>query len=893
MVSISEDWNINYLTKQIYHDQWKDEINGSSSSVAEVTTITCADASNFQTADSASHFHLYSAKDDTRYYVWFNITDAGTEVDPAVTGATGIQIDVLAADLAADVAGKLRGTSGLGAATYELDFTITGATNQCIITNTNAGSTTDTYDDTVELTTFTFATSPDGVGETIFSVNALYSYLQDTFDELGQMDDTVPMSAQTPTEYTLTNEWFIDEESIQYLNGGAIQTGSWTRNDTGDAGADIIGIIQVPYNTSPSVAPDANDFGETATLATDGDTGTILFADTTRRKLWVRPDTTAESDSFDDVSGALAITATSGMSVVMSAAASTTGENIWANMYTIGTIEANTALYVIQDSTKLTAWWPTGHMDVLIRVQEFDSATGGNGGSLGTIMIGARQYSKLFDHFVSTGITGGRNPVPLATGADLNNTTGTYTATTGSVIAFVAGNRFIKQGDTTIEGTVTSYAAGVLTYYLSGTSLSTFTTADTIHVVGASTTTDTLTSPTTTGMVPTYNSNITFSWDTANTMSFDLNNGNGTQPYDISIDLGDTTTVAKMYEYLKYITGRGYTTSPTQLYSDADNNAEIIPSETIDGEQYISVRPDNHTPVKASPFGTFAGGKFFGAQGVWLTNVPAADAQNYQLVDSDGDPQTPPNTVAVTVSSVVSSDVVGVFVYDTATGIVDKDTYTMGGQAAGVGTVGVAPVINSETPQAGILRIIDNDTTAKTEYQYEYASWSGTVFTLNTLYTSGSPGNLSSGSGLTLYDADGTSFWSARIRAGDKVYDKTDTTGYAFVSTISTDNLTTTAFTEATSAAVWSEGVEYYIETLTDVYHTSSDNVYVPIINEIIRGSDTSVNNTLIKAAGIPIPVIIRVRQGKTILPFEITNSVTFTAGMTQAAIRTTDSIAT
>src|SRR3989344_3444895 len=61
-------------------------------------------------------------------------------------------------------------------------------------------------------------------GTTIYTVNALYSYIMDTFDELTQMDDTIPMSAQTPTEYTLINGWFMDDTSFKYLKGGAVQT---------------------------------------------------------------------------------------------------------------------------------------------------------------------------------------------------------------------------------------------------------------------------------------------------------------------------------------------------------------------------------------------------------------------------------------------------------------------------------------------------------------------------------------------------------------------------------------------------------------------------------------------------------------------------------------------
>jgi hypothetical protein len=60
-------------------------------------------------------------------------------------------------------------------------------------------------------------------GTTVYSVNAMYSYLQDTFDELAQLDDDIPMSAQTPVEYTLINGWsFSADSDYEYLSGGAI-----------------------------------------------------------------------------------------------------------------------------------------------------------------------------------------------------------------------------------------------------------------------------------------------------------------------------------------------------------------------------------------------------------------------------------------------------------------------------------------------------------------------------------------------------------------------------------------------------------------------------------------------------------------------------------------------
>ena len=42
------------------------------------------------------------------------------------------------------------------------------------------------------------------------------------------MQYSVPMSAQTPTQYTMINGWFIDDESVKALYGGSIQTSGWT-----------------------------------------------------------------------------------------------------------------------------------------------------------------------------------------------------------------------------------------------------------------------------------------------------------------------------------------------------------------------------------------------------------------------------------------------------------------------------------------------------------------------------------------------------------------------------------------------------------------------------------------------------------------------------------------
>jgi hypothetical protein len=149
----------------------------------------------------------------------------------------------------------------------------------------------------------------------------MYSFLQDTFDELSTLDDDVPMSAQTPVEYTLINGWAFDSDSdYEYLKGGAI-------NDT-------------------------------------------------------------------------------------------TNDDLWANIYTLGTIVAGSQVYIIQNGSEITPWWSTDHIDVLIKVKASGSEIDD-----GIITVFIRDTGATFDNFEIDLTAGGRNAVPLATANDINNQT--------------------------------------------------------------------------------------------------------------------------------------------------------------------------------------------------------------------------------------------------------------------------------------------------------------------------------------------------------------------------------------------------------------------------------------------------------------------------------------
>ena len=185
---------------------------------------------------------------------------------------------------------------------------------------------------------------------TVNSVNELYSWLQDKFDELTSMDDEIPMSAQTPTSYTMINGWWLDigelNNSTQYLNGGAIQTNNYTHptNTTG------IRLLKLDGTSGLTSA----DIGKVVAGVTTGDTGILLGYDETLNYLWVRSD--AADDLWDNTSEDINVDAV--LCGAINGVASTSGEEIFSNLYTLGTIAStpNPQVYIFQNGSAINEW---------------------------------------------------------------------------------------------------------------------------------------------------------------------------------------------------------------------------------------------------------------------------------------------------------------------------------------------------------------------------------------------------------------------------------------------------------------------------------------------------------------------------------------------------------
>lgn len=713
---------------------------------------------------------------------------------------------------------------------------------------------------------WTGAGSPESATNT---VNELYSALMDLFSISSQNDanDTTPMQAITPTVYNIgtidardQEAWFIDPDSIKHLTGGSIQTVGWTRVVNADANVGTPGILKVPYSGgTPFVA---SDIGRA--IANGSATGTLLWYDATAGEAWIRPTSCVSTHNWAGPAGTISVT--SGTGSVNQNGAATSGERLWANIYTIGSLDSSANVYVAQNYVKLTSWWNAGHMDRLFLVND-----GTSSGLIdyGYLTVYAREWGYLYDHFTSDVSAGGRNPIPLATSADINNTTasGTIGALSGIVFTFGAA-------------------------------------------------------------------------------SYDLGNGNGSQPYDVAIDCGGNN-LNDFYEYTKYVTRRTYTTTvnghegqqyittgelrinfdgqvdnfaqglvltgPTgtgvivanhdsgttgtlivrDIRGTFSDNQAITDSSTGDG--VVNGTPTSTLISKTAPFGTFAGGQFFGARGVYIFNMAGGDANNYSLIDSDGDAQSPPNSVAITVNNTAAGDRVSVFraIDGNTSGNINTSYLTSDNTANVIGdttfVIDSGTPIPSDTPSSGVLRVVDQP--GQLDHRYRYTSWTGLTFTL---VTSGIPtGNVDSVSGnaTTSFRDDNANL--ANVVPGDMIRNISDSPTPSWAHVVSVTLVSGTTYDvvhtplQGGSNNVWAVSDAYRINQLV-VNYNNTDTAYVPYIDSTAIGTSTSVSIQFASTRNITT----RVRQ-KGYQPFTDNITELTSSGYTISVTRIADDIAT
>lgn len=181
----------------------------------------------------------------------------------------------------------------------------------------------------------------------------------------------------------------------------------------------------------------------------------------------------------------------------------------------------------------------------------------------------------------------------------------------------------------------------------------------------------------------------------------------------VTLTPGDTTEVlggvSKLYKGIISWTGA---MRLSEVYQALQWGAHEISTATLNGVAGWRYRKLNaaYSEIQDAPFGTFAGGKFFVAQGWWIdtASLHSLDLQAYQLISDDGTTVIPPNVISVSAGNLVSGDYIlvgkddGAGGFNVTTGITSTGT-------AGASTVTLSGAPASDVPLgAGFIRINNN-----------------------------------------------------------------------------------------------------------------------------------------------------------------------------------------
>lgn len=289
---------------------------------------------------------------------------------------------------------------------------------------------------------------------------------------------------------------------------------------------------------------------------------------------------------------------------------------------------------------------------------------------------------------------------------------------------------------------------------------------------------------------------------------------------------------------------------------------------------------ETFTSPKGAPFGTFTGTQIFGARCINYTGFHDDDTQNYILTDDLGTLNSPPNTVTFSVFNTLALDRVLVARDTGVDGVINKDQFGgMTAVAASSKTITIAGAIDSEVPGASAVRVVE--TTLQQEHHYVYDSITGTtVFNLRDITAASATAGTSD---TALSKTGGPSFVTENVEPGMLIFVTARTSTYEVVSVDGADDLTIALLY---GAGGFVSGDAYTINETIQLYATG-DNIFDLILD--IEATGTTTSNTFVQST--TFNVVVNVRQGKIILPFDQNPGVTSSGG-SATVVRTPDTIA-
>lgn len=383
-----------------------------------------------------------------------------------------------------------------------------------------------------------------------------------------------------------------------------------------------------------------------------------------------------------------------------------------------------------------------------------------------------------------------------------------------------------------------------------------------------------------------------------NTQQFNFSLQSFSANYSVFIEGGTVYNAGRsltdIYAYLQYYVRDGQSISDRVIYtSDGSSITQVA------AEEYIKA-DSTYAATKQAPFGTLAGGVFFGAQGVWVQGMQSSDNNNVKLTDASGTLREPFTSITLTISNTRSGDRIAVYLENASTTLPDKDQYASHASSNVLsGTTvncidGVTFPNDTPTGTGGTGTVIMVDVSASEEHRYRYSSFNNTSGTGNdgqiVLTDLSANDGTSTGGDLDTLANTGETFVTNGVKIGDIVRQTTDG-GWGYVTAVAETSL---EMTLNSAGNAWGPTKAYEINQLVVLY-TGSDTFFVPYLDTRettgTEGAPGTETQTLTYVSDREVVIEVRnVENATRIVPFKTTGTIN-SNGLTQSVIRTTDTV--
>ena len=586
----------------------------------------------------------------------------------------------------------------------------------------------------------------------IRSANALYSYAQDLYDELSQLDDLPAFEGNVKDQlYTILNDYVIPDLSFRFLEKGSFKDSGnnnvFTNVQTTGSLADISDHGYYYSATNPTPQPDMYIEQDGEVLRQDwleGNLDVLLKVKTNTVPKYINPNVVALGQLIDGAS----------FTVHVRPYTRTYDSNEVSQQGGVAVVALGNAKDLNNTTGQHRCAFSAGGAGAFTVGEEIKTTSGKRGivtysdsGASGNVEFALKSGTNFVNLDSVVGSVSGK----IATAGNPTSLVAGY----GTNIKVMTVDRRFTGGTTTgafvLGETVTQAGTGATGYFMEDD-------GGTIYLQVAS---GSFNAPgELTGGVSGATNTPTGTADYSSVPK-DIGGGVGDKNYTAVVSGNITGASARplseVYEWWKFLLRAESTLIQGGPGVLAGAEGRIF-RKLVD--TFAEVRG-------ASQYGTKAGSLVIGAQGLFIEkySLPTTDLRNIQLIDNLGDTYNPPNLQFLEFANLISGVRAGIY-RSTGAGQEEilRNEFTVGAVGSGkneaadnyilvaAATRSVSPLPN-DVPDSGVLRILDpNDTGNYLRFVYDSVDRTTNIFHLEQGIGQNTIGNVTDGADLTFGD---------------------------------------------------------------------------------------------------------------------------------------------